>query len=837
MLTWLIALSVLIVAAGIEGTTGNTVSSIATTTTTTTTTTSTTTTTTATVAAAAAAATPPPPSPPLPPPPPPPPLVVRQTKSQSAYIKLCESIISHAQAAAQAHNAGRIADAMTELEQGDKAYAQAAAMYPNDAQAHANMATSCLNSQRWAKAVYYFELALECLHKASSAAAGNSGDGGGGGRAAQAAAYFSDRLKFARLRDLGTRRNAVYRDGQGDILEALSLATQERALMETPEVLADQAVMNTMLAETDTARFTKAAKLYARAQDTGFKGWAAYQHAIRGEKTCRTYWISTKDASSSETGAVPITGVVRDWHAVSQNLSHVIDSGGDGGSGGGGGGGEFVYLEMVHSGFDTYGVADYTDQTTVVVASAAGATRRRFSLEYQHGDTYLVHILGTSSICGADGVITQANLCRVYTGATGAYVDLAANLQMMAAWDMRGPQGQYQYHDHFNRQSRRQPPPPLPPPIRIARAASIIQFAVTSYYHWVAEALGRLLMLSDTLKRDPHLKLILPGHARGAFGGEGSSATSSGRIGEKNKIRNKNNNDGNLSKSKKKGPEPKKHFIAQFLALLPFPIDPARIVWYDARGPNAERVVITKELLYPDWDGVTNTAASNLPVHCLAPRPILRLIRSSFDHVRHAAPMCSSSSDDSNDGNGNGSNSSSSSSSSSSGGASGGDANKLRRPILVLASRANDKMRRLVNEPELLEALKTYSGYDVHVFDGSRATVHDAIRLFSSASAVVGVHGGALSNVVFCHEGTRVIELGFRSPASRHYAHAAYALNLEYHLMFVERSEQGMAASEVKIGAETIEAVVAAVSKPGGPAAKCGSGGDDKGTRPMHQDL
>lgn len=34
------------------------------------------------------------------------------------------------------------------------------------------------------------------------------------------------------------------------------------------------------------------------------------------------------------------------------------------------------------------------------------------------------------------------------------------------------------------------------------------------------------------------------------------------------------------------------------------------------------------------------------------------------------------------------------------------------------------------------------------------------MSLFGSAAIVVGVHGGALSNVIACDEGTRLIELG-----------------------------------------------------------------------------
>ena len=53
------------------------------------------------------------------------------------------------------------------------------------------------------------------------------------------------------------------------------------------------------------------------------------------------------------------------------------------------------------------------------------------------------------------------------------------------------------------------------------------------------------------------------------------------------------------------------------------------------------------------------------------------------------------------------------------------------------------------------------------------------MALFSRAVAVVGVHGGALSNILFCRDGTLIVEIAPRSVQSWHYAHAAAALGFE----------------------------------------------------------
>ena len=126
----------------------------------------------------------------LPPPPPP---------SETAYEHLCDAIMALSQKASRLHNSGNKTGAEALMVLVEEKYAAAVAMYPSEAQAHANMATSSLNSQRWEAAVRYFELTLKHLPP---------------GTAAQMTEHFRDRLRFAKLRAVGTRRTAAYRDGQ-----------------------------------------------------------------------------------------------------------------------------------------------------------------------------------------------------------------------------------------------------------------------------------------------------------------------------------------------------------------------------------------------------------------------------------------------------------------------------------------------------------------------------------------------------------------------------------------------------------------------------------------------
>lgn len=70
-------------------------------------------------------------------------------------------------------------------------------------------------------------------------------------------------------------------------------------------------------------------------------------------------------------------------------------------------------------------------------------------------------------------------------------------------------------------------------------------------------------------------------------------------------------------------------------------------------------------------------------------------------------------------------------------------------------SRADTNRRRLANEDEVFAALEG-SGFEL--VTGSGMTVAEQARLFAQAEVVVAPHGGALTNLVFCEPGTKVVE-------------------------------------------------------------------------------
>ena len=145
-------------------------------------------------------------------------------------------------------------------------------------------------------------------------------------------------------------------------------------------------------------------------------------------------------------------------------------------------------------------------------------------------------------------------------------------------------------------------------------------------------------------------------------------------------------------------------------------------------------------------------------------------------------------------------------------------------PYIVLLSRTKEAMRRLKEEDILFARLvdEAANGEQTRVvrFDGGSSSVVEAAALFHGAAVVIGVHGGALSNIVFCKPATDgegddsaktrlVIELGFAAAQTRHYGHAAAALDLPYALELLELDPRGPGAPEVSISDSAIDRIVA----------------------------
>ena len=106
------------------------------------------------------------------------------------------------------------------------------------------------------------------------------------------------------------------------------------------------------------------------------------------------------------------------------------------------------------------------------------------------------------------------------------------------------------------------------------------------------------------------------------------------------------------------------------------------------------------------------------------------------------------------------------------------------RTLVIYTSRSDSKQpRHIENEMMLVEALQHQIGDRLVVFVGDNMPMTEQIDLFRRAHLVIGPHGAALTNTLFCAPGTRVVEFPVVPPVLNHFAHLAMALDLDYWLV------------------------------------------------------
>ncbi|CAN8253645.1 unnamed protein product [Cochlearia groenlandica] len=108
---------------------------------------------------------------------------------------------------------------------------------------------------------------------------------------------------------------------------------------------------------------------------------------------------------------------------------------------------------------------------------------------------------------------------------------------------------------------------------------------------------------------------------------------------------------------------------------------------------------------------------------------------------------------------------------------------KTHKPRLLLVSRYGNIGRVLLNELEIKKMLEDV-GFEVMIFRPSKTTsLRDAYRLIKSSHVMVGVHGAALTHLLFLRPGSvlvQVVPLGLGWAAKTCYETPAKAMKLEY---------------------------------------------------------
>jgi len=132
-----------------------------------------------------------------------------------------------------------------------------------------------------------------------------------------------------------------------------------------------------------------------------------------------------------------------------------------------------------------------------------------------------------------------------------------------------------------------------------------------------------------------------------------------------------------------------------------------------------------------------------------------------------------------------------------------------KRRIYVV--RGKTAHRELVNEQEVTMLLR---GYGFEIVDCSVLTVEEQAGVFAESEIVVGVHGAAFSNLVFCNPGATVLEVFGTQENQKGYWVMSHRMKLQYYYLMaqsVESGGQGNMANiviELKVLARNIEVIL-----------------------------
>jgi len=104
---------------------------------------------------------------------------------------------------------------------------------------------------------------------------------------------------------------------------------------------------------------------------------------------------------------------------------------------------------------------------------------------------------------------------------------------------------------------------------------------------------------------------------------------------------------------------------------------------------------------------------------------------------------------------------------------------KRTSPTRLYITRRNEKQRRIINEDRLIDQLVAYGFL---IVDPGEHSYADQVKMFRSAEIIVGAHGAAFSNLVWCNKSVKVIELNGNKDVRWHFAKISLTLNFEYKL-------------------------------------------------------
>lgn len=440
------------------------------------------------------------------------------------YDQKCEEIESLASIAGQLYNRGKTAEALAKLEESEASFKAARDLNPKEPQAYVSIATAMLNAQRFDKSIRYWNEAGSLVQ------AGSVRD------------WTAAQAKWAKYGKISVLRDKVYASGQGNLTRALKLMERQLAIYPTfPTLHFDKARALVMLSNVRDGAVGEALRSFEESTLTTFEAWRAGQRAA-----------STVDAHCCGTCG----GVVLDWsgHLTKRTQPDALQA--------------VEWFRLSGDG-ERYGGVD--------------------DKKYRDGNAFVARFSNVA-IAGDDGFILDEQGCWMFLPSSARWSSGPANVQMLEVW--RGPTSPqpsgapHAWHDH-NR-GRLTNTGRTGAVRRVNKLASVVQFASVSFFHFVTEVIGRLLILrSAGIFDDPEMKLLAP------------------------QIAGKNN------------------FPAQVMDLLAKDlIDADRVIWWNAISGPADVRLRVKTLNFADWLSPAELGEDGS--HCATPRSVLNLVWSSM---------------------------------------------------------------------------------------------------------------------------------------------------------------------------------------------------------------
>ncbi len=127
-------------------------------------------------------------------------------------------------------------------------------------------------------------------------------------------------------------------------------------------------------------------------------------------------------------------------------------------------------------------------------------------------------------------------------------------------------------------------------------------------------------------------------------------------------------------------------------------------------------------------------------------------------------------------------------------------------PLRIYFSRKDAKYRYLKNEREVLPLLKKYGFLYV---EAGKYSVWEQALLCNKANVIVGLHGAALTNMIWMNEGSKVIEIRKENDSHNNcYFSLASAMSLDYYYLFAKGDRADTHKSNFYVNVDTLEAVL-----------------------------